>query len=421
MLVTIQQPPTELEVPVAQLQSQEDNGDGDGCPNDVSVSSELSLDILARKDNSSSTCGDNEDSSLGDSLGDIAKGAGEKQGKDDDDDKNNRSTSSSCRGWNPDDSDYSLNVLLPPTTTTGSGGGDNDSADGGGAASSVSKDSLFGSDYSLNKLRSRTKKPGKMLTHSLSISSTHSNVSMLSMSSSSSLDAFEGDGSTGSFAVPEDIALGEEQKQQQQPKSILSSGKDWSCSKEDGEGTTKNTKKKKGTRRNKVKFYPRVKIQRVTPRKKLPKDQFGAVWYSRAEFAAIRQECFDTIRMMSDDDEIYEGRADEIDPLYDEDENELCRRGLEYKTPRAYKHRQKQKKEIRTVVFDEQDFQEESGMDDPEWLAKLSYDQSESCVKAAIKVAVEDERQARIYLYGHEWTRKKTETKFLLTILTCWT
>eukprot|EP00529_Nitzschia_sp_RCC80_P020156 CAMPEP_0113484444 /NCGR_PEP_ID=MMETSP0014_2-20120614/23964_1 /TAXON_ID=2857 /ORGANISM="Nitzschia sp." /LENGTH=418 /DNA_ID=CAMNT_0000378045 /DNA_START=84 /DNA_END=1340 /DNA_ORIENTATION=- /assembly_acc=CAM_ASM_000159 len=418
MLVAIQ-PPTELEVPLPddvrqlqQLQSQ-DNGGGE-CPNDVSVSSELSLDILSRKDNSS-TC-DNEDSSLGDSLGDIANGAllaagsggssNNKNHKDDDEDKNNQSTSSSssCRGWNPDDSDYSLNVLLPPTGS----GGDNDSADGG--ATTVSKDSLFGSDYSLNKLRSRAKKPGKVLTHSLSISSTHSTVSMLSMSSSSSLDAFEGDGSNGSFAVPEDIALGEasssssaQQKQMEPPKPILSSGKDWSCTEEDGEDATKNKKKKKkGSRRNKVKFYPRVKIQRVTPRKKLPKEQFGAVWYSRVEFTAIRQECFDTIRMMSDDDEIYEGRADEIDPLYDEDENELCRRGLEYKTPRAYKHRQRQKKDIRTVVFDEQDFQEESGMNDPEWLAKLSYDQSESCVKTAVSVAVEDERQARIYLYGHE-------------------
>eukprot|EP00529_Nitzschia_sp_RCC80_P020541 CAMPEP_0113455922 /NCGR_PEP_ID=MMETSP0014_2-20120614/8622_1 /TAXON_ID=2857 /ORGANISM="Nitzschia sp." /LENGTH=408 /DNA_ID=CAMNT_0000347361 /DNA_START=127 /DNA_END=1353 /DNA_ORIENTATION=+ /assembly_acc=CAM_ASM_000159 len=408
MLVAIQ-PPTELEVPLPddlrqlqQLQSQ-DNGSGE-CPNDVSVSSDLSLDILSRKDNSS-TC-DNEDSSLGDSLGDIANGAvlaAAGGSNKNDDDKNNQSTSSSCRGWNPDDSDYSLNVLLPPSGS----GGDNDSADGG--ATTVSKDSLFGSDYSLNKLRSRTKKPGKVLTHSLSISSTHSTVSMLSMSSSSSLDAFEGDGSNGSFAVPEDIALGEasssssaQQKQKEQPRSILSSGKDWSCSKEDGEDATKKKTKKRGSRRNKVKFYPRVKIQRVTPRKKLPKEQFGAVWYSRVEFTAIRQECFDTIRMMSDDDEIYEGRADEIDPLYDEDENELCRRGLEYKTPRAYKHRQRQKKDIRTVVFDEQDFQEESGMNDPEWLAKLSYDQSESCAKTAVTVAVEDERQARIYLYGHE-------------------
>lgn len=100
---------------------------------------------------------------------------------------------------------------------------------------------------------------------------------------------------------------------------------------------------------------------------------------------------------MRDDDE--HGRADEIDPLYDEEDNVLCRRGLEYKTPQAYKKRQKQKKEIRTVVFDEQDFQDEADMNDPEWLAKLSRDQSRSCVRAAIAAAEEDERQARKYLY----------------------
>ena len=92
------------------------------------------------------------------------------------------------------------------------------------------------------------------------------------------------------------------------------------------------------------------------------------------------------------------GQADELDPLYDnETDTELCRRGLEYKTPQAYKKRQKQKKEIRTVVFDEQDFQDEAGMNDPEWLAKLSRDQSRSCVTAAYHAAQEDERQARKY------------------------
>ncbi|KAL3907795.1 MAG: hypothetical protein SGILL_008728 [Bacillariaceae sp.] len=140
-----------------------------------------------------------------------------------------------------------------------------------------------------------------------------------------------------------------------------------------------------------VRFYPRVRIQRVMPRKKIPQEQTEAVWYSRDEFHTIRQECFKTIRLMKADE-------DATDTLFDEEDNELCRRGLEYKTPRAYKQRQTQKKQVRAVVFDELDFQEEQGMDDPLWVAKLSRDQSRSCVDAAIEAAKEDERQARLYL-----------------------
>lgn len=378
MTMTVVVAPREVSLSDTRKQLQQLQTDSqDECPNDESVSTELSLDLLSKNSN------DNDgDGSLGDSLGNVVN----------DDAINHRSASSglgssgSCR-WNPDDSDYSLNVLLPPST---SDGGNEDEDGGADNATTASKDSLFGSDYSLNKLRSRAKKPGKALMHSMSSSSTHSNISMLSMSSSS-LDAFEGDGSCNSFAVPEDI-IAEQQKKQ--PKSILISGKVKCSDGGDSNSSRRDTRK--------VNFYPRVKIQRITPRKKLARETIQAVWYSRNEFTEIRQECFDTIRLMSDDDEIYQGRADEIDPLYDGDDNELCRRGLEYKTPRAYKHRQKQKRDIRTVVFEEQDFQEESGMNDPEWLAKLSIDQSQSCVVAAIATAAEDERQARIFLHGHE-------------------
>mmetsp|Transcript_868 Transcript_868/g.1364 ORF Transcript_868/g.1364 Transcript_868/m.1364 type:complete len:313 (-) Transcript_868:97-1035(-) len=282
-------------------------------PNNDSISSELSLDLLLKDRNDDE---DNDDSKL-------------------------QSSSGSCR-WNPDDSDYSLNVLLPPSREDST-----DSIARKGDDSVVTKDSLLGSDYSLNKLRARPSKCGKLLD----ASSHHSTISVDTLDTEFSVRS----------KLPESVEL-------KKPKA-------------------------KG-RETLVSFYPRVRIQRVPPRKMIPRDQMHAVWYCRDEFHVIRQECFKTIRLMSDN----EDENDETHPLFDEENNELSRRGLEYKTPKAYKRRQKQKKDVRNVVFDELEFQEEQGMNDPMWLAKLSREQSRACVEAAIEAAQEDERVANQYL-----------------------
>jgi hypothetical protein len=289
--------------------------ESNNASNHDSIGSELSLDLLTKEHDGGSI----------------------------DDSKEGLSSSGSCR-WNPDDSDYSLNVLLPPQREESP-----ERYNGDDSVSAATKESLLGSDYSLNKIRASVKKSGKMLD----ASSCHSTLSV---------DTFDTDFSiTARSKLPENIEV-------KKPGALK--------------------------RQTTVSFYPRVRIQRVPPRKSISKEQTEAVWYSRDEFHVIRKECFRTIKLMSDDD----NETDEAHPLFDEDENELCRRGLEYKTPLAYKKRQKQKKDMRNVIFEEQDYQEDQGLNDPEWLANLSRDQSRSCVAAAIEVAREDERQARLYL-----------------------
>ena len=81
-----------------------------------------------------------------------------------------------------------------------------------------------------------------------------------------------------------------------------------------------------------------------------------------------------------------------------EEEEGFCVRGLEYKTPDAYRERQHNKAEIRTIVFEEQDYQFENGKSDICWIAKLSEEQSRSCVKASIAVALQDAQEAKEYL-----------------------
>jgi hypothetical protein len=294
--------------------------------NDDSVSSEISLDLLVKE-----------------------------QAEENDDSRQSQSSSSvtSCR-WNPDDSDYSLNVLLPPKREVSPVPDEEQqpqitsrqkrNSANGESLSAASTHTMF-SDYSLNRMRVRPS--SKRL---LDASSTHSTLSV---------DTFDTSDFSLRSKLPESIEVHKPKKSE-----------------------------------NNVRFYPRVRIQRVMPRKKMPKEQMHAVWYSRDEFHAIRQECFKTIRLMKDDEDAKDFQC----PFFDDEDNELCRRGLEYKTPKAYKRRQKQKKDVRLVVFEELDFQEEQGMNDPLWVAKLSRDQSRPCVEAAIETAKEDERQARLYL-----------------------
>jgi hypothetical protein len=236
---------------------------------DASVSSEISLDAIAKYQN-----------------------------------EERRRTSPGNSSWNPDESDYSLSVLLPCT----------------GSPEEEPKESLLGSDYSLDvKLSTRQSPPPPNAIH---------------------------DSPSRSPAAPV-------------------------------------PRKPRGA--SKVRFYPRVRIQRVTNRKNLDKQQVQDVWYSRDEFKAIRKECFDTIKLLKQCEVL-------------EEEEGYCVRGLEYKTPDAYKERQHNKTEIRTVVFEEQDYQFENGMNDLSWIAKLSNDQSRSCVQAAIAVALQDATVAKEYL-----------------------
>lgn len=369
--------------------------------NHDSISSELSIDLLL---SSKDRCGgdNNEDSKILSSL--------------------QSSSSGSCR-WNPDDSDYSLNILLEPERASDNQDTDDDDkletattvtattttscsttpsvepaatpATAIDSLSPSSAHSLFGSDYSLNRARLRVH-PNKSRNSKnralLDASSHHSTISVDSFDTAFSVQSNSHNSFDASDSLPKNIEVATSSCSQP-PPAILSSIRHKN-------NYNSNNGKPKASRDSKVSFYPRVRIQRVPPRNMIPDEQMEAVWYSREEFYVIRKECFRTIRLMKDieDDDDEAEAADSV--LYDEDGEELCRRGLEYKTPKAYKRRQKQKKEVREVVFDELDFQEEQCMNDPLWLAKLSRDQSRSCVDAAIETARDDERQAKQYLQG---------------------
>jgi hypothetical protein len=109
------------------------------------------------------------------------------------------------------------------------------------------------------------------------------------------------------------------------------------------------------------------------------------VWYDREELKTIRQECFETIHLIQDGG------------LIDEDEG-MCSLGLEYKTAENYKSRQRNKRQVREVVFDEQEFQRENGLVEPEWIARVSMEQSTSSIQGALATAKAMQEDIMAYL-----------------------
>lgn len=240
-------------------------------------------------------------------------------------------SSDASSSWNPDGSDYSLDLLRH-------------SNDDDISAADSDRASLMTSDYSLNLKLSQSQ-------HSLK-SSQHAAIQLSCSASQHSI------ATSKSFAKSVDTDITDDETSTKPPSSN-STGR-------------------------KVNFYPRVRIMRVPNRCSLLKAQVKRVWYNRDEFKDIRQECYETIKMMQEGE------------LVDEEEG-FSARGLEYKTQAAYKARQRNKLEIRQVVFEEQQFQQEVGMPDPEWLARVSREQSRSCVEGALEMARRDEEAARAY------------------------
>jgi hypothetical protein len=53
---------------------------------------------------------------------------------------------------------------------------------------------------------------------------------------------------------------------------------------------------------------------------------------------------------------------------------------------------------VRQVVFEEQQFQRENELPDPEWIARVSREQSQSCIQGALEIARKVEKDANTYL-----------------------
>lgn len=125
-----------------------------------------------------------------------------------------------------------------------------------------------------------------------------------------------------------------------------------------------------------VSFYTRVQTSRTS--RTLSEEEIDATWYTYDEMQCLRKDAIRTLRLMFGED------------LQEETDEEVCFRGLEYKSGLPSKARKERKKNARNVVLEEQDFHREICIIDAEAIAAVSRECSQPCVLAAIKAAEMD-------------------------------
>jgi hypothetical protein len=104
----------------------------------------------------------------------------------------------------------------------------------------------------------------------------------------------------------------------------------------------------------------------------------GRTWYTKEEVNEIKLGCAQTVRIMAD------GMC--------EDTEEFCKRGLEYRTTKGMRMRQKNKFAAWDVVYIEQNRQWEQGVCDDDSLAEVYSACTVQCSRAACLLATIDAR-----------------------------
>jgi hypothetical protein len=128
-----------------------------------------------------------------------------------------------------------------------------------------------------------------------------------------------------------------------------------------------------------VSFSPYVIVHPTTHTKDYKEREIRACWYAKSEYKNIRQDIKITL--------------DLIKRNVDIDDYNHCKRGLEYLTEKGARHeRMLTRLEAWTAVFEEQDLQDEEGIVDPEILALVYSQCTQSCQAAGYVTGVLDKR-----------------------------
>mmetsp|Transcript_111045 Transcript_111045/g.155896 ORF Transcript_111045/g.155896 Transcript_111045/m.155896 type:complete len:203 (-) Transcript_111045:28-636(-) len=109
-------------------------------------------------------------------------------------------------------------------------------------------------------------------------------------------------------------------------------------------------------------------------------------WYNRNELRAIKDDAkrMANLSVMTDD-----ATTDNINNA------DLCLRGLEAKTPSGSRKKRQNRIEARAAVFMEQEVQDDNGFSDPDELADVYFEYTESCQAEAQMIAIRDEKEAK--------------------------
>jgi hypothetical protein len=127
-----------------------------------------------------------------------------------------------------------------------------------------------------------------------------------------------------------------------------------------------------------VSFSIKVKVVRVPLLDTLSDEEKDATWYSPDELHEIREDLVKNLRIMLD----VKHSKKEVDVV--------CFRGLEYKAGKCNRSRTRRKAAVRNNILDEQEFQRQMNIVNPDDMAKISSEYSAPSVKAAIEMAERD-------------------------------
>jgi hypothetical protein len=112
-------------------------------------------------------------------------------------------------------------------------------------------------------------------------------------------------------------------------------------------------------------------------------DEFDACWYNDYEFDMIRKEMRYVLTLLKNG-------------MLEQDTEQYCRRGLECHTPEVALQRLKNRTAVREAVLDEQDFQWEEGIWDPELFARACKAACPTSQANAHAIALEDQLDAML-------------------------
>lgn len=137
----------------------------------------------------------------------------------------------------------------------------------------------------------------------------------------------------------------------------------------------------------------------------------SSIWYSPEELEDISSKMVTTARMLKDQDESSEHRR----PAIVENDEEYCARGLESMVPEG-----RNSLESVDLLLAEQGAQKDSGVNDPEYLAKVYRFNSKPRIREAHRLALQDEKLVLDLLSPEEKALRKGRAAAAPSSSNCW-
>jgi len=138
--------------------------------------------------------------------------------------------------------------------------------------------------------------------------------------------------------------------------------------------------------RKKVSFAPTAKVRQIA---KIPKDVVSDYWFTNEDFSRMKKSFAPTVQRMMNGT---------LSKDLEEQNEDYCTRGLEYRTRDGAKRRMKNKYDGMAAVLHEQDRQTFEETPDDELLARAYREANFHCISEAKTLGEQDALNVQLYL-----------------------